>query len=393
MSATSQILTDVAEALASGRHDVTVYASRMSYDGQSKYENGETINGVFVRRIWTTRFGRGNALGRSIDYLTFYLTTLVSLLFRLRRTDTIIAKTDPPLLSIPVGVITRLKRARLINWLQDIFPEVANELGVSSSNSPIISALIYLRNRSLKRANANVVIGTKMAETVAGFGVLPKHVHIISNFVDDQAIMARKNYTPSLRQEWGISSEDFVVGYSGNLGRAHDLDTVIGAAKILKKNKTIKFLFVGGGYLHERLTAEIKQHELSNVLLRPYQPRERLPESLSLPNMHWASLNPNLEGYIVPSKIYGVAAAGRPLLMIGDEDGEIGGLVSKFQFGKCIAPGDVEAAENYIIELQNSPEEVTSLNSNARKFIDSHASMQHAFTRWNKLLDAILAGD
>lgn len=389
LSATSQILTDVTEALAQHGHAVTVMTSRMSYDGDDAYPSRETLNGVTVHRIWTTRFGRGSTVGRAFDYLTFYLSISFSLLFRLAKSDILVAKTDPPMLSIPLGAIARLKGAHLVNWLQDVFPEVATELGVTSSDNILARALKALRNRSLRRASVNVAIGQRMKERIVEMGVAAERITIIDNFVDDGTIMQGVDNAPELRKEWGLESDDFVVGYSGNLGRAHDLDTILDAATALSDNPKIKFLFVGGGFLRERLTQEIAARGLENVLLRPYQPRERLPESLRLPNLHWASLNPKLEGYIVPSKAYGIAAAGRPLLMIGEADGEIGTFVKAHDFGTCVAPGDHAGAEAVISGLANDPKRTEKLGQNARRFVDEQASMRLAFKRWDELIQSV----
>lgn len=391
LSATSQILTDVAEALAKTDHTVTVLTSRMSYDGNQTYRPSERLKGVNIHRIWTTRFGRGSTIGRAFDYLTFYLSISLSLLFRLKKNDVLVAKTDPPMLSIPLGFIARLKSAHLINWLQDVFPEVATELGVTSSDNVLARALRSLRNRSLRHAAANVAIGERMKERIIEMGVESDRTTIIENFVDDRAIIHTPDHSPALREEWGLAPDDFVIGYSGNLGRAHDLDTMLDAATALQEKPQIKFLFVGGGFLRERLNQEIATRNLENVLLRPYQPRARLPESLRLPNLHWASLNPKLEGYIVPSKAYGIAAAGRPLLMVGDEDGEIGRFIKAYDFGICVAPGDHARVRKIISDLASDPARLDQLGQNARRFIDERACMQLAFKRWDDLLRNVTA--
>ncbi|MEM9571901.1 MAG: glycosyltransferase family 4 protein [Pseudomonadota bacterium] len=393
LSATSQILTDVAEMLVASGYQVTVFTSGISYDGRERFRNRETINDVDVRRIWTTRFGRSSTLGRAIDYLTFYVSAFFVLFFQASRRDLLIVKTDPPMLSIPVGIITRIKHLKTVNWLQDVFPEVAEELSDSAGNNPLIGMLKFLRNRSLRRAAANICIGKKMAEKVETFGVQKGQIHVIENFADDHAIRDRTDYSPELRSNWGISQSDFIIGYSGNLGRAHDLDTILGAASRLRDHQHIKFLFIGGGHLRDRLANAINEGNLDNILLKPYQPREKLPESLGLPNVHWASLNPDLEGLIVPSKAYGIAAAGRPLLMIGDLSGEIGAKVVQHGFGSCFRPGDIEAVSEYILHLSQSPTLLTELNENARVYLEQHASKKHAFANWRKLIEHLHSAD
>lgn len=391
LSATSQILTDIAEHLASEKRRVTVLSTRLSYDGQVAYEKRETINDVEVHRLWTSSFGRGNWLGRACDYLTFYLSVCLKLIFFLFKGDVLVAKTDPPMLSIPLGLIARLKRVQLVNWLQDIFPEVALKIGNRKLDTPIIRILLWLRNRSLQKAAMNVVIGDLMHDTVVKMGVAPERVRTIHNFVDDEQIQAQSTHAVQLRQEWGLTESDFVIGYSGNLGRAHDLDTILSVATELKDDREIKFLFIGGGHLRARLQQEIQERDLNNVVLKPYLPREDLPESLSLPNFHWASLIPDLEGYIVPSKAYGVAAAGRPLLMIGDLDGEIGRLVTKYDFGIVVQPGNASEVTRSMLELASNTARMKQLGQNARRFTDLHASRKKAFSLWLELVDTYVS--
>lgn len=355
VSATSQILTDIAEALSDGGELVSVFASRMSYDGKSTFPKYETINSVQVYRVWSTRFGRHTNLGRLVDYLTFYIAITVRLSFFVAPGDILVAKTDPPVLSIPLGVVARIKRVKLVNWLQDIFPEVAVQLGFGRSSSFPIRALRYLRNRSLRHAAMNIVIGARMAEKARKLQVAPEKIAVIGNFVDDQFILRSEEHSSSLRKAWGLKESDFVIGYSGNLGRAHDLDTMLDTAERLLDSPQFVFLFIGGGALHSQLQSEVKRRGLTNIVLQPYQPRSKLHESLALPDLHWASLEPKLEGLIVPSKIYGIAAAGRPLLMIGDPNGEVGRILSDYPFGKCVPPGDHAQVEAFVRSIQRDP--------------------------------------
>jgi len=130
-SATSQLLSDLTFHLASQGREVHVITSRQLYDEpDTPLLSKEVVNGVMVQRVWTSRFGRGSLPGRALDYLTFYLSTLFALLRTVSRGDIVVAKTDPPLLSLVVAPVAWLKGARLVNWLQDVFPEVAGAVGM-----------------------------------------------------------------------------------------------------------------------------------------------------------------------------------------------------------------------------------------------------------------------
>ena len=156
------------------------------------------------------------------------------------------AATDPPLTSVIAMGAARHKDARLVNWLQDIYPETAVELGVPLMRGPLAAILTARRDRSLRQADATVVVGNLMARKVELLGASPSRVHVITNWCNDQEIRPIAPADNPLRQAWGLAGQ-FVLGYSGNLGRAHEFETVLAAAKRLRHAPHTIFLMVGGG--------------------------------------------------------------------------------------------------------------------------------------------------
>src|SRR2546423_701534 len=300
-SATSQMVGDLAFFLAGRGHDVVAITSRQRYDDASaRLPPREQLHGVDVVRVATTRFGRGFLPGRALDYATFYLSAFFALLRRARRGDVVVAMTDPPLLSVVAALACALRGARLINWTQDLFPEVATALGM---RAPGLAR--PLRDWSLHRAAMNVALGEQMAARIRARGAPA----VVRHNWADAALHPVE--TSALRSQWGLG-DAFVVAYSGNLGRAHEFATIAAAMRRLGDNAGIKFLFVGSG---AQLDA-VRREAGGNALFAPYQPREALSESLSAGDAHLVSLQPQLEGLIVPSKFYGILAgapgAGRP---------------------------------------------------------------------------------
>ena len=386
-SATSQILTDVTAGLTALGWPVTVISSRMGYeDPSARYPAKDAFNGVSIVRVATSRFGRSNLVGRAIDYVSFYVTSFFAVLSEARRGDVVIVKTDPPLLSVPLGLAAKLKGARTVNWLQDIFPETAAALGLKVAASPVGRIAAALRNRSLVRADRTVVIGPGMKAKALAFGAPEGRLREIQNFCDDTAIQPVAPADNPLRAAWGFTPSDFVVGYSGNLGRAHDLSTLLAAADVLNPDPRFRFLFVGGGHLRSLLETEARARGLTNIVTRPYQPREQLALSLSVPDVHWVSLLPELEGLILPSKLYGIAAAGRPLLMIGDPEGDIGAWVRRHAFGAAFKIGDVDALVRTLINLQENPDLAAAVGQHARHFLDTTARREDIIRQWSELL-------
>ena len=421
-SATSQMLSDLAFALAARDEEVVVITSRQLYESRSlPLPSVESINGVRVIRVWTTRFGRANLIGRAVDYLTFYLSAGVAVMLAASRGDIVIAKTDPPMLSVIAHPMCRLRGALLVNWLQDLFPEVAEAVGGRGGGSRLgrvlHRAFRALRNWSLKGAAMNVAIGEGMAERIRLLGVAQARVCVIPNWADGDLIRPLDRAGNVLSGQWGLEGA-FVVGYSGNLGRVHDHATIIDAMSCLEKpcatvgaaipsreesrdgsaaergigDRPIVWLFVGGGTGFEALRREAEQRHLSSVVFKPYQPRSNLAASLGLADVHLVSLRPELEGLVVPSKYYGIAAAGRPAIFIGAAEGEIGRALACSEAGLTVPQGDAAALAGAIMTLAKHPERRRHMGANARLAFERAFDKRRAVERWQTALRNVARG-
>lgn len=392
-SATSQILSDLAFDLAASGRDVHVITSRQSYENpEAALCDHETVNGVQVRRVASTRFGRDALLGRAVDYLSFYRSVRRRLGELARRGDVVIAKTDPPLLSAAAMGPVHRRGAQLVNWLQDIYPETAAVLDVPFVSGPLGTGLGSLRNLSLRRAAATVVLGERMADRVKLLGAPADRVRIIANWCDDDAIRPLAPSENPLRREWNLTG-NFVLGYSGNLGRAHDFATVLAAAERLRDNPHHVFLMIGGGKRFAELAAAVERRGLDRAFrFMPYQEQSQLRYSLNLPDAHWLSLNPKLEGLLLPSKFYGIAAAGRPMIFIGDTDGEVAQLLRHHGCGIAIAPNDAATLADTVQRWSNDPAATAAMGAKARAMLEAHFSRRHGLERWRALLDEVADG-
>jgi colanic acid biosynthesis glycosyl transferase WcaI len=390
-SATSQILSDLAFFLVKAGLQVHVITSRQLYDDASaRLRSEEVIADVPVHRVWTSTFGRANLIGRACDYFSFYLSAGVRLVFSLRPGDVVIAKTDPPLLSVVVSVCARLRGARQINWLQDLFPEVAAAVGVWLVGGKLGRILIAMRDWSLQRAQMNVTIGDSMAERVRARGVPAQRVQVIPNWCDGQAIQPLDRDANPLRSEWGLA-EKFVIGYSGNMGRVHDLKTVVSAAELMRDDSGVCFLFIGAGKQRDWIQSEANRLRLDNVLFEPYQSRQRLGFSLAVPDVHIVSLLPELEGLSVPSKFYGVAAAGRPTIFVGDPQGAIGSIVRENECGVCVRQGDAAGLATAVGMVRSDVQLRDRMGYNARRLFERRYDQSIANEDWRLLLCAVSA--
>lgn len=383
-SATSQILTDLAFHLAKSGLEVHVIATQGRQEGLPT--GSELVGGVHVHRVRSPRLhGNGSLLVRLLEYLAFYFGAAALLFKHVDAGTIVVVKTDPPLLSVLVAPIAARKKAKLINWLQDVYPEVASSLRVIPLMTPILPLIKWARNLSLRSACANVVLGSRMDALIRNEGIPAGKVCTIPNWADGQALQPIDPDVNPLRKEWGLDKK-FVVGYSGNFGRAHQFQTIMDAAERLQKWDEIVFLFIGGGVQKQIIEKEAARRGTRNVLFRPYQPRGQLSYSLSAADVHLVTLNPALEGMIVPSKFYGIAAVGRPTITIGDQDGEIARIVRDAKCGYAVAEHDTEALIQRIQQLFKQPARRQEMGNMARTLLENRFERRLALQAWENLL-------
>lgn len=385
-SATSQLLTDLAGHLADAGSRVLLVGSRQRYDDASAVlPREEQVAGFSIIRVGGTRFGRASLPGRMLDYLSYALGAGRVLLRDVRARDTVVMMTDPPMLGALLGPLARWRRARCVHWLQDLFPEVAEGLLGPLWRGWRTAPLRWLRDRSLRHAEQIVAISAGMASRLAARGIEAQRVLVIGNWTDDLAIRPVAAASNTLRAAWGLEGK-FVVGYSGNLGRAHDWRTMLDVALQLSDRDDIHFVLIGGGHGLQEFAAQAQRAGMRNVSIHPYQSRADLALSLSVPDLHWLSLLPTLEGAILPSKVYGIQAAARPMLFIGDTGGELAAMLVEHGAGVAVAPGDVEKATQLILSLALEPERAAAMGLRGRRYLESEGSRALALDRWLQAL-------
>lgn len=383
------MLSDLTFALAARGLDVHVVTSRLLYKDQSaRLPAREEIKGVQVHRVLTTSSARQSTRLQLLDYTTFLVTGLSKLVSLTYRGDTVVVKTDPPLLSVPVILLSRILGWRQVNWLQDAFPEIARAAGVGSRYKRLsecfFGLLIKMRNASLKHSAATVVLGERMLEHLEGEGLSRDSLTIIPNWSDTRAILPIAADQNELREKWGLANR-FVLGYSGNMGVAHDFELLLGAASKLQQDAKTSIVLIGGGKRKARLEREVASRNLTNIAFKPYQPRIDLAASLSVPDVHLVILRPEMEGLIVPSKFYGVAAAGRPTIFIGDLDGEVARMIARFNCGIAVDPSDEVGLVDAVRRYSSDPTLVASHGNNARTMAVEHFDLQISVGKWRAL--------
>lgn len=386
-SATSQLMTDLAESLVGRGFEVTALCGRGRYNGGERLAPREEYRGVRVERAWATSFGKGAAIGRLADYFSFYLGGAWKLL-TLPRHDVVMALTTPPLIGMLALMICRLKGMKLTALVQDIYPDVGVALGTFKEGGFATRVLDRLNRLVLAHADRIIVLGDCMREKVAAKvgGDAEGRIDVIHNWADGEKIRPLKDGERNnfLRQH-GLSGR-FVVEFSGNLGRVNDFDTPLEAARLLKEREDIIFLLIGDGAKAGEIKDYVRRHDLKNVRLLPYQPREALLYSLAAGDAHLVTLAEGLAGLSVPSKTYGILAAGRPVLFIGDPRSDIARLVTEHGCGEVVSSGDAPRLARIVSAWADDSSMPARMGVHARELFLRYFERRHAVEAYSQSL-------
>jgi len=375
--ATGQLLADLAERLAQRGHLVTVITSQPA---QAHHPSREVYRGVSIRRVGCSRWGKSSLIGRLADFGSFILGATGHLCHYPRRGDLVVYLTDPPLLAAVTWPLLAMRGVSFVHWVQDIYPEIAMEL----TGHRWTRIARPGRNLAWRRARCCVTLGTDMARVIANAGVPNHRTRIIPNWAPAGTEAPSACESTPIRNDWGLTGK-FVVLYSGNLGRVHDLEPIIEAAALLRGDEQIAFVFVGQGAQRETLAGMVVERALANVHFHPPQPRAKLAATLAMGDVHFVTLREGCESYVFPSKLYGVAAVGRPIVFIGPAHCELAHLVADRAMGTSVTRHDIVALARTISDLSKSPGQCDRQGKAALAFAESQ-SIDYAVDAWDELL-------
>lgn len=389
--ATAQMSKDLADELVARGHRVTAVASRSIY-GQSgaALARRERIDGVEVYRVGASVFGKKGLGARAADFLLFYVLAGLKVL-TMPRADVVVSFTTPPFIGC-VGLVARLLRgSRAVYWVMDVYPDVPVACGMMSERGLLTRFFEGVNRLILRRSDASVVLGRCMRDRVLAKGAPEKRVHLIPVWAIEAGIEPVKREENGIRERWGVG-DDFVVMYSGNFGIAHDAGTICGAMEALKDEEGLRFEFVGGGKRREEVERFIGEKGIGNARWHGYVARERLGESLGAGDVHLVSIKEGLEGLIVPSKLFGILAAGRPAVFVGSPESEIARVLVEYGCGVVVREGDVEGLVTALRELKGDRGRCEAMGAKAAGALVGRFDKATACAAWAELLEGVVEG-
>jgi colanic acid biosynthesis glycosyl transferase WcaI len=365
--ATARVLTELCEELAQ-EFDVTVVTGRVQ--GAPDLPQREVLNGVRVLRVRSSSYARERLGLRALNYVSYVVQALRAG-FAEPRPDLVLCMTDPPFVADVALAVARARRVPLLVIMQDVFPEIATQLG-RLRNPAVVAALRLLVGFYLRRADAVVAIGETMRARLERKGARPDRLHVIPNWVDTSEIAPRPRDN-SWAREHGLVDR-FVVMHSGNVGHAQDLDSLVRAATFLRDlADSLAIVIVGAGARHAALVELADRLETDTVRFLPYQPRQALPELLSSGDMHVVGLARGLAGYIVPSRLQGVLAAGRPVIAAAEEASETAQIVGRAGCGVVVPPGRPELLAATVRAAHAGELDLAGMGERARAWVVEQA--------------------
>jgi glycosyltransferase involved in cell wall biosynthesis len=346
---TAQHLTDLATALASRGHDVTVIASDRGYDDPTRrFVRREKWNDIEIIRIRTLSLGKGAKWRRAFNFGSFLLLCGLRLL-ALPRFDVVVALTSPPLISFLATLFVKLRGGSLYSWVMDLNPDEAIAAGWLEEHSATSRFLQRLSTYSFQSATRTIVLDRFMKDRVVANGVDPDRVVSIPPWSHDDNVNYSQTGREAFRQTHGFEDK-FVVMYSGNHSPCHPLDTLLHAAHKLKARSEIVFCFIGGGSEQVKVREFATYYELHNVHCLPYQPLSDLSNSLSAADLHVVVMGEKFVGIVHPCKIYNIMTVGAPALYIGPTPSHITDMATQHSKFFLTRHGDGEGVTAAILE-------------------------------------------
>ncbi|WP_022772839.1 glycosyltransferase family 4 protein [Butyrivibrio sp. AE2015] len=385
VASTGQILTELAEGLNDTFH-TTVICTVPSYTGKidKEYKKHkyyyENINGVDVLRIRVPEFRKNFSPSRIINIVSYFISAIFATA-RVGHQDYVYTISQPPILGGLLGVFGKIiKRAKFIYNIQDFNPEQVMAVSFTS-NKFVLGTMMWLDKLSCRFADKIIVVGRDMVETLKKRFPenTPDYVHI-NNWINEKEIVplpADNEKVVAFKEKYNLNDK-FIIMYSGNIGLYYDLLEI---EKIIKEfdgpeYSDLVFAFVGQGTVLEDMKAYQAKENLKNIVFIPYQNKEDLVYSLNAGDVHFVVNAKGIKGVSVPSKLYGVMAAGKPVLGILEEGSEARLIVEEAQCGVVADPGDYDEIRRviryFIDNRRSSGEPLHNMGMRGRRFLDEH---------------------
>jgi colanic acid biosynthesis glycosyl transferase WcaI len=384
VEATAHLLTELCEALVD-EYDIRVLTGMLR--GHEQLPRREVRNGVEIVRVPSTAFERTNLGLRALNYASYIGSSLLHGLTG-PRADLVLTMTDPPMVGDVGLAIARRFGARLLVISEDVFPEIATQLG-RLENRVLVATLRQMIALYLRRADRVVAIGDTMRSRLEEKGAPADRIRVIPNWVDTEAISPQR--TDNAWSRLNRLTGKFVVMHSGNIGHAQNLETLVRATTFLRDLDDLAVVIIGGGARYTDLVRLAERLHADRLRSLPYQSRDVLPQSLSAAHLHFVGLTEGLAGFVVPSRLYGIMAAGRPVVVAAEAESETAQVVERVGCGIVIPPSRPELLAEVIRDAYEGRYDLDAMGARGREYVMEDADTRVALGRYRELLKELVA--
>jgi len=369
-SSTPKVLTELAEDLVNNGLDVEVICSNHSYKGSLKLSKKETVNGIKISRINSSNFSRDSKLGRIINYMSFTANLFVKLLFS-NKYDSILVVSNPPLIPFIAYLNKLMKNKPYYYLVHDVYPDIAVEVGAIKKDSMPYKLMNNINQLAIKNTEKLIVLGKDMKDVFLKKGVVHKRIKVITNWSKKYELSLGKTDNKFYKERELIKTLNIV--YTGNIGRFHDIETIIELAKAsMKVLPNVRFIFVGDGFKRPELEQAIT-NGITNIVISDYQYDSSYLEVLSGADLFISTLSPRIKGLGVPSKTYSYFAAGKPVIAIMEQGTEIGDLVENENIGIRVDSMEVDKVIDFIEAISSDKIKLEEMQNKVQKiFLDRY---------------------
>jgi len=389
-SATGHNVTNVAEGLAES-FNVRALCAQPTYQARGlKAPINEVHNMVHIHRCGATSLNKDVLAFRLVNLVTISLSIFFNALARIRRGEVVLVVTNPPTLPFVVGLACKLRGAKMVLRVEDVYPDALVAAGMVRSGSFMVRLFDALQRRLYKSVDRIIVLGRDMLQLVQSkMDQDTSYITLITNFADSDQIrpLPRKSNPLLLRL---CLVDKFVIQYSGNMGRTHGIESLLECAKMLSTENLIHFLFIGFGAKILWLKNNVQKYGLNNVTVLPLQPRSDLNSSLNACDLAVISFVKGMSGISVPCRMYNIMSVGKPILAVSDRDSELSQVVEEENIGWIVKPEEPDLIAKTIMEANSNRALLSQMSTKARTLAVEKYSLLAIQQRYKSLMDLMI---
>ncbi len=389
-TSTGYFMTKISEKLSFNFNSFAI-CSQPTYSFRGiKSPRNEIYNGVNILRVFSTTFNKDKPLSKLINILSFSVSAFITGIKHIKKGDSIFVVTNPPLLPFIVMIISRLSGAKYILRIDDVYPDILIVANKLKKNGLIANIFNKLNRLLYKNAFSIIVLGRDMKNLIISKEQTTKNkIKIITNWGETDNISPNISLGNKFRNKLGLQHK-FVLLWAGNMGIPHGIEDIFNIVQLLNNNKKVHFLFIGSGVKKNWLMKNISNSNLSNCTFLDPMPRSKQEMFLNSCDIVLSSLIEGMEGVSVPSRMYNIFSAGKPILGIGDNRAELAFLLKEYQIGWNLIPGDISSAKEIIENLIFNKKQLVDMGLRAHQIASDKYSQKYVLNEYNKYFNALI---